>query len=211
MEHATIRNAAYGMKEQILECSFSTYEAHRTSQPFAFPENMYAALVAPTIEDSFVNDRGAPLPESPNIFVAEVKGTFAGYVQLSRFALDTPQTLPLCVISDIFVLPEFRKQGLASQLLSHVKQLAIENRWSNLTATVWAPNQASARLFEKEGFTIESTCFRFGPTSQAIDLPPAPAQNGGILSRILPFLKTAALYIVALQIAVALGISLSGS
>lgn len=211
MEHATIRNAAYGMKEQILECSLSTYEAHRTSQPFAFPVNMYAALVAPTIEESFVNDRGAPLPESPNIFVAEVKGTFAGYVQLSRFTLDTTQTLPLCVISDIFVLPEFRKQGLASQLLSHVKQLAMDKRCSNLTATVWAPNQASARLFEKEGFTIQSTCFRFGPASQAIDLPPAPAQNGGILSRILPVLKTATLYIVALQIAVALGISLSGN
>lgn len=137
MEHATIRNAAYGMKEQILECSLSTYQAHRTSQPFAFPGNMYAALVAPTIEESFVNDRGAPLPESPNIFVAEVKGTFAGYVQLSRFTLDTTQTLPLCVISDIFVLPEFRKQGLASQLLSHVKQLAMDKRCSNLTATVW--------------------------------------------------------------------------
>lgn len=209
MEDVTIKNSPDDMKEKIQECSVSTYETHRSNQPFAFPKNMHTALIAPSIEESFVNDKGEQLPQSPNIFVAEVKGTFAGYVQLSRFALDTPQTLPLCVISDIFVLPEFRKQGLASQLLNHVKRLAIENRWSNLTATVWAPNQASARLFEKDGFTVQSSCFRFGPIGQAIDLPSAPTQNGSTRSRILPLLKTTALFIVAVQIAVAVGISLS--
>jgi len=209
LKEVVIKNSPYALKEKILECSVSTYETHRSKQPFAFPKNMHKALIAPSIDESFVEETGEQLAQSPNIFVAEVDGTFAGYVQLSRHALDRQQELPLCVISDIFVLPEFRKQGVASQLLNHVKQLAIENRWSNLTATIWAPNQASARLFEKEGSTVQSRCFRFGPTNQAIDLPAAPKQSRSILSRVLPRLKTAALFIVAVQIAVALGISLS--
>ncbi|MEP2715608.1 GNAT family N-acetyltransferase [Pseudophaeobacter sp.] len=211
MEEVIIKNSPYALKEKILECSVSTYETHRSKQPFGFPKNMHKAMIAPSIDESFVKETGEQLAQSPNIFTAEIKGTFAGYVQLSRYALDPQQKLPLCVISDIFVLPEFRKQGVASQLLNHVKQLAMENRWSNLTATVWAPNQASAHLFEKEGFTVQSRCFRFGPTNQAIDLPPAPKQSESILSRILPRLKTAALFIVAVQIAVAIGISLSGN
>ena len=82
-------------------------------------------------------------------------------------------------VLDIHVLREFRQRGIGRALLDHAKGLADELDWDSLTATVWAGNTASKRLFEEFGYTPLNVTYRIGPDRQCQDWPDPVAPSPG--------------------------------
>ncbi len=78
-------------------------------------------------------------------FVAEVDGQTVGYIG-SYFVLDEGN------ITNVAVMPEFRRKGIARGLIEALKECAEEKELSFLTLEVRASNPARL-LYEKMGFS----------------------------------------------------------
>lgn len=185
MPDIRITHAPIGLKDEIWRRKVETFHEHLQRQPFVFPSNYANAFLKPSFEGRFRDKKGRPVQESDNIFVAMVDGRFGGYVELSGGSLPG-FPLPLVSIEDIWISPELRRTGLAKALLEYVKQLGHERDWDNLTATVWAGNEDSARLFRSAGFVTQSETFRFGPDRAARQMvPPRPAKRKALLRELV--------------------------
>ena len=55
-------------------------------------------------------------------------------------------------IDDIYVAPEFRRQGIATLLCEEAQRLARERGVSHLTLMVWSFNEDAMKLYKKLGF-----------------------------------------------------------
>lgn len=69
----------------------------------------------------------------------------AGFIML-RTVVDEAEILTVCV------LPEYRKRGLAQQLLAWCAQVAQQNGAQTLFLEVSVNNQSARTLYEKQGF-----------------------------------------------------------
>ena len=78
-------------------------------------------------------------------FVAEVEGKTVGYIG-SYFVLDEGN------VTNVAVLPGFRRNGIAFALIEALKECAEEKKLAFLTLEVRASNPAR-RLYEKLGFS----------------------------------------------------------
>jgi ribosomal-protein-alanine N-acetyltransferase len=57
-------------------------------------------------------------------------------------------------INNLAVLPEFRRQGVATALLSHVLKEGTEQGATRATLEVRTSNQAARQLYERLGFSV---------------------------------------------------------
>jgi len=60
------------------------------------------------------------------------------------------------------VLPEYRRQGITTELFGRVKSLLLEKQAEQYLLEVLKPNSSAIRLYEKQGFEVrrEFSCFR---------------------------------------------------
>ncbi len=183
-EDVRIVPAPLALRGKMSECARATFAAHNARQPFAFPQDRCATAVR-NVELAFLDGR-RELPESPNAFVAMAGEAFAGYVLLSAWARPSAPPMPYVCIEDVYVAEDFRRRGIGTMLVDHVKRLAVERDWDDLTATVWDWNAGSEALFRGSGFTRQSTTYRFGPDRQARNHPDAPGfwQQLGLWDRV---------------------------
>ncbi len=65
-------------------------------------------------------------------------------------------------IEDVFVLAEFRSQGIGSQLLGFAEQLAIDHGYVHVGLSVAKTNESARRLYERLGYKDA----RFGEYSE---------------------------------------------
>ena len=166
-----IINAPVALKEQLIELCLETYRTHREAAPQNWASNYFELAIKPAIESAFKNKVGAALAESPTIFAAMKDNTFAGYYRLSALPTDPKVDYFAVEIVDICVVPEFRRQGIATAMIAHAKTLAAEHDWDSLEATVADMNAGSRHIFEAEGFTVASRKLFFGPNRAARDIP----------------------------------------
>ncbi|MDG2364124.1 MAG: GNAT family N-acetyltransferase [Methylococcaceae bacterium] len=75
-------------------------------------------------------------------------GLITGFEGFSTF-----HCKPLLNIHDLVVHPDFRGQGLATQLLESVERLAIERGYCKLTLEVLSGNEAAYAVYRKAGFS----------------------------------------------------------
>ncbi|MBT8454852.1 MAG: GNAT family N-acetyltransferase [Rhodobacteraceae bacterium] len=174
MSSLRIINAPKDIKPHVIAGSHATFLEHQDRAPFAFPNNAHELLIEPEIHAAFRDARGKDLSESPVIFAAYRGDDLAGYVRLSDHARHDPAPNSSVSIEDIYVLPAFRQTGVARALLDHVRALADIRDWDNLSATVWAGNDGSDRLFAQAGFAPQATRYRYGPARIAKDYPVPP-------------------------------------
>lgn len=87
------------------------------------------------------------LDESRYIFLAaeDEQGSALGYVGL-MYVLDEGY------ISNIAVMPEHRREGIADMLLDELKARAQEKRLAFMTLEVRKSNNAARKLYEKHGY-----------------------------------------------------------
>lgn len=89
-------------------------------------------------------------PETSFIFIAEVDGKFAG------FQRSDIQEIPnffkynkILYLDDIYVLPEFREQGIATKLIQESEKKAKELGIKRLQARVYSFNKPTQKLLSK--------------------------------------------------------------
>lgn len=167
----SIRPAVTADRPVIEAASRETWDAHRTRQPSAFPENGWDMLMKRDHEFAFWSGTAQPIGESGNLFVADAGGTVVGFILLSwHLREDAPNATDGAVI-DIWVHPDWRKKGVARNLVDFAKEMADAADWDNLTASVWA-GAPSSNLFEAAGFTPQRVVWRYGPDRPAALIKP---------------------------------------
>jgi len=94
--------------------------------------------------------------ENHPLYVAEEDGRVAGYSSLSSYR--DKEAFRSTVELSIYVAPEFRKRGLASELMAYILDVArADERTHAVISVISATNEPSIRLHEKMGFTYCGT------------------------------------------------------
>lgn len=85
--------------------------------------------------------------------LAEVEGQAVGFA-LFFYNYSTFLTKPGLYLEDLFVLPEYRQQGIGRALLTHLAQRAIAEGCGRLEWSVLDWNAPAIAFYEKQGATI---------------------------------------------------------
>ena len=85
--------------------------------------------------------------------LAEYSGQPAGFA-LFFYNYSTFLTKPGLYLEDLFVLPDFRRQGIASALLKHLGQLAVDRNCGRLEWSVLDWNAPAIAFYEQIGADI---------------------------------------------------------
>jgi Acetyltransferases len=100
------------------------------------------------VEEVLNNDKAA-------CFVADEGGAILGFAAV--FEKNTPdiaclRQLSYACLLDLCVLPDNRKQGIATRLIQAVKDWAKERRLHHVQLTVFEENQQAIKLYEQCSF-----------------------------------------------------------
>jgi ribosomal protein S18 acetylase RimI-like enzyme len=88
------------------------------------------------------------------IFVAEADDAVVGFVGvLARVVPDPDEGQAYAYVSDLVVLPAYRRRGIGRALLERAEAYALREGASTLRVGVLAKNEAAARLYRGIGFT----------------------------------------------------------
>ena len=103
--------------------------------------------------------------ENHPLFVAEIQGRVAGYACLSSYR--EKEAFRSTVELSIYVAADFRKRGVASDLMAFIlEQARADERTHTVVSVITAGNEASRRLHEKFEFefcgTIREVGLKFG-------------------------------------------------
>ncbi len=83
-----------------------------------------------------------------------------GFVQLYP-SFSSVSLQRIWILNDLFVDPEARRQGVASQLIERSHQLAIETGAKGLLLETHTDNLTAQRLYERIGFTRVSESYYY--------------------------------------------------
>jgi ribosomal protein S18 acetylase RimI-like enzyme len=111
-----------------------------------FREDDEAVLFGLASLDRGADSRTIAVLERETVFVAEVEGSPAGYVALTR-AEDAMR------IDQLFVSPEHEAEGIGRQLLEWAEGYAISERATRLQVVVEAENRRALDFYRGRGFT----------------------------------------------------------
>ena len=90
--------------------------------------------------------------ENHPLYVAEIDGRVAGYVSLSSYR--EKEAFRSTVELSIYVAADFRKRGLASELMAFIlEQARADERTHAIISVISATNEPSISLHKKLGFT----------------------------------------------------------
>ena len=89
------------------------------------------------------DERTIDVLEHQTVFVAEVEGSTAGYVALTR---------EMC-IDQLFVSPDHEAEGVGRQLLAHAEGYAISQGAESLKVVVAEEDERAHRFYRGRGFT----------------------------------------------------------
>lgn len=89
------------------------------------------------------------------VLVAEVNSNFAGFLradikEIEPFFKDNK----IIYLDDTFVLPKYRKIGIAKKLLSEVEEIAKKKKIKRLQAKVYTFNKITQKMLTKLDFTM---------------------------------------------------------
>lgn len=85
--------------------------------------------------------------------IAEYGGQAVGFA-LFFYNYSTFLTKPGIYLEDLFVLPEFRRQGIGTAILKHLAQLAVARNCGRLEWSVLDWNQPAIAFYEKIGASV---------------------------------------------------------
>ncbi|MDB9315852.1 GNAT family N-acetyltransferase [Spirulina sp. CS-785/01] len=93
--------------------------------------------------------------DSPYIeaIVAEVEGKVVGFA-LFFYNYSTFLTRPGIYLEDLFVLPEYRRQGIGTELLKAVIGLAVQRKAGRVEWSVLEWNDPAIQFYQKMGATV---------------------------------------------------------
>ncbi len=96
--------------------------------------------------------------ENYRLLVAYVNQEAAGYALCVRVP-KADERIGFLFVDELFVLPPFRRQGVASALLKRVQSLAVEMGLAGVRLLVRTGNEAARELYRRAGFRQSETIF----------------------------------------------------
>jgi len=105
----------------------------------------YETTISETIEVAF-SDR--------KVYVALDNEVVVGFatIYIERFTMPLYNSDPLCVIGDMMIYEQYRKQGIGELFLEEAKKMAKEFSIKKLMLNVFAKNQIAYGYFKQQGF-----------------------------------------------------------
>ena len=119
---------------------------YRKTEIRPFREEDEAVLFGLASLDRGADARTIAVLERETVFVAELEGSPAGYVALTR-ADDAVR------IDQLFVSPEHEAEGVGRQLLEWAEGYAISERAARLEVVVESENRRALDFYRGRGFT----------------------------------------------------------
>lgn len=135
---------------QIKSCLVDSWVEHARNVPELLDEErMKASDIEGYYRKCFEN------PDRCFVLVAEVDGKFAGFQRADI------QEIPaffkynkILFLDDAYVLPEFRRRGIATKLIEEAEKLAKEKGIHRLQGRVYSFNKPVQELLKKMGYTM---------------------------------------------------------
>ncbi|MFT4891520.1 MAG: GNAT superfamily N-acetyltransferase [Halobacteriales archaeon] len=89
-------------------------------------------------------------------FVADAGEELAGYVE-GEYRSPPPVFArgPEVYVEGVYVRPDYRRAGLAEDLMDRVKDWAVERGCSRVTLDVNAANESAGELYEVRGYSVK--------------------------------------------------------
>ncbi|MFP3190206.1 MAG: GNAT family N-acetyltransferase [Thermoproteota archaeon] len=88
-----------------------------------------------------------------SIMVAKDDGRIVGYIMFNLNASDPFKVKEKwCYVSDIYVLPDYRKKGIGSMLLRAVEELAKKEGIKSIRLIVWRDNEEGIKFYKSLNF-----------------------------------------------------------
>ena len=119
---------------------------YRKAEIRPFREEDEAVLFGLASLDRGADSRTIAVLERETVFVAELEGSPAGYVALTR--VDDAVR-----IDQLFVSPEHEAEGVGRQLLEWAEGYAISERAARLEVVVESENRRALDFYRRRGFT----------------------------------------------------------
>ena len=94
--------------------------------------------------------------ETKLIIVAEENGIIMGYLFGVIKPKDATYNYTTARLDALYVLPEFRKKGIATALIEYFKKWAFAKKVQKLEVSVWCNNKEAKQLYEKAHFKTAS-------------------------------------------------------
>lgn len=115
----------------------------------------YETTISETIKVAFSDSK---------VYVALDNEVVVGYatIYVERFAMPLYNSDPLCVIGDMMIEEQYRKQGIGELFIQEAKKMAKEFSVKKLMLNVFAKNQIAYGYFKQQGF--EDTMYRMTKT-----------------------------------------------
>lgn len=112
------------------------------------------------------NDSACLVAMIPTISMNQAKETLVGAVELSRYCTQgrLPQPQQATYISNLAVSPNYRRQGIARQLLKSCEQMTAQWGRQNIFLHVLENNHQAQRLYEQCGYQL----YRVEPSLTAV-------------------------------------------
>lgn len=93
-------------------------------------------------------------------FVAEVDGELVGFTQCYP-GLSTVSLSTVWLLNDLFVLPDFRKHGIADALMDEAERAARKAGATRIWLRTAHTNEPAQALYEKRGWVYDETFKRY--------------------------------------------------
>ena len=136
-------------RNELISCIVEMQDFERSIEPL-LPAGV--DMADPYVELLLNRCSGA----SGRVFIAEAKQTVVGFVGvIARVEPDDPdeEATPYTYISDLVVLPAYRRRGIGTALLRRAEAYARERGMTLLRINVLAKNQVAGQLYRTLGFS----------------------------------------------------------
>lgn len=90
--------------------------------------------------------------ENKQIFVAQIENNIIGFISLEFFGVNHPELPESIFISELFVLPKYRKQNIGSQLIEFVLKQKFPKQYKYFSVTHDPIEKHLTDFYKKFGF-----------------------------------------------------------
>lgn len=108
---------------------------------------------------NFIKDR-VKNKQSLIFYAINNKGKYLGFTQLYPVFSSVNVTKTL-ILNDLYVYCDFRKLGIANELMNKVREYAIENNYSSISLETGKENTKAQSLYEKFGYKKEDNYYSY--------------------------------------------------
>ncbi len=154
MSAFVIKPACLDDLESLNDLMFDLHDEHHLQSPELFK-------TAEEIEQEKSIARYIDDPECL-VYAAKCNEEIIGFVSGHFCELMSTVSKPVMMgnVDELYVLPEFRKQGVAKKLLDKIESTFIQYGAKQMFVEVWNFNQQALSLYAKQGFDHHIHCLR---------------------------------------------------